>query len=119
MDFFNDNHKSNYYHLAKKVNLHIGDYERKALFYIISGNDELFKKKSSIYDFYDNCIKFDVLDYKSTDFCSSSKALIRLGFNLYNGFTDDYTNPLNILGCLDSKNYNIAKCAINIRFNRI
>lgn len=119
MNFFNDFHKSNYCQLAKKVNLHTGDYERKALFYIISGNDDLFKKRYLIYDFYNNCINSDVLDHESTDFCSSSKALIRLGFNLYNGFKDAYTNPLSILGSLDSKNYNIANFAINIRFNRI
>jgi hypothetical protein len=119
MIFLNDFHKSNYYQLAKKVNLHSADYERMALFYIIAGNDELFKKRCYIYNFYDNCIKTETLNYESINFCSSSKALIRLGFNLYNGFVDTYTNPLSILGCLDPNNYYIANSAINIRFNRI
>lgn len=118
MDFLNDKHKDIYLELIENSNVNPNDVERKVLFYIISGNDDLFKKKSSVYDFDEGFINFDCLDSSTVDFCSSSKALIRLGFNLYNGYTDNYTNPLDILGKLDFNNYLIANRAINIRFKK-
>lgn len=116
MTFLNDIHKKNYMELAQKTSLHPDDSERKSLFYIIAGNNDLFNKKRFIYDFFNNCIKPNFME-ENVYFCSSSKSLIRLGFNLYNGYTDEYTNPLNILGSLDPNNFIIANNAINIRFN--
>lgn len=116
MSFLNSLHESNYKKLAKKASLNIHDVERKSLFYIIAGNKDLFSKSSNIYNFNENCINFNSLNKSKTDFCSSSKALIRLGFNLFNGYTDKYTNPLFLLGCLDQDNYKIATNAIHIRF---
>lgn len=116
MIFSNDIHENNYMELARKTNLHPDDSERKALFYIIAGNSDLYKKKLFIYDFLNNCIKPNFME-ENVDFCSSSKSLIRLGFNLYNGYADEYTNPLNILGSLDPNNFIIANNAINIRFS--
>lgn len=116
--FLNAIHKNNYLRIVKSANMHTDDVERKALFYIIAGNEDLFTKKNSIYDFKENSICLDILNSTDVDFCSSSKALVRLGFNLYNGYTDNYTSPLSILNNLDSKNYTIADSAINIRFNR-
>ena len=118
MNFFNDKHGDIYLKLVENANIQPNDIERKVLFYIISGNNDLFKKKRSVYDFDKGFINFDCLDSTIVDFCSSSKALIRLAFNLYNGYTDDYTNPLDILGRLDSNNYIIANRAINIRFGK-
>ena len=104
--------------LIKKANIHKDDIERKTLFYIISGNNDLSIKQDFIYDFNENFINLDTLNSKDIDFCSSSKSLIRLGFNLYNGYSDDYTNPLCLLQNLDSKNYILANNAINMRFDR-
>lgn len=118
MYFLNNFHKNNYLKLLEKANIHVDDIERKSLFYIISGNDDLFEKKNSIYDFKNKWIDFNCLDSDIVDFCSSSKALIRLGFNLYNGYIDDYTNPLTIMSVLDSSNYEIAKKAIDIRLGK-
>jgi len=44
-------------------------------------------------------------------------AMIRLGFNLYNGYRDDYTTPLDMFGCLDERNRFWADNAIRLRFN--
>lgn len=118
MYFLNNKHKNMYLKLVKNANIDPNDIERKVLFYIISGNSDLLKKKASVYDFNEGFINFDCLDSTTVDFCSSSKALIRLGFNLYNGYADDYTNPVDILGKLDSNNYLIANRAINIRFGK-
>jgi len=87
-----------------------------ALFYIISGNEDLYVKKNAIYDFFDNLIMPECLISDMVDFCSSSKALIRLGFNLYNGYIDSYTNPLVLLCGLNSMNIFIAYQAILLRF---
>jgi len=118
MNFLNTIHQRNYLQLIQESQIHEHDIERKSLFYIISGDKDLFEKKKYIYNFYDNCIKTNCLNSTDVDFCSSSKGLIRLGFNLYNGYTDDFTNPLWILCGLDSRNFAIAIHAINIRFNR-
>ncbi len=115
-NIFTDNdHKDRYLELIKKANVNIRDLERQSLFYIVSGNEDLYKKKYDIYDFYENVISSDCITCGKVDFCSSSKALIRLAYNLYNGFRDDYTSPLSILGGLDSKNLFLAYQAILIR----
>jgi hypothetical protein len=108
-------HRSRYNKLASVSGLRDCDWERMALFYIISGNEDLYVKKKAIYDFYDNSIMPECLTTDKVDFCSSSKALIRLGFNLYNGYIDANTNPLLLLCGLDSKNLFIAYQAILLR----
>jgi len=118
MNFLNSTHKSNYINLIRQSKIHKDDLERKSLFYILSGNSDLLKKKNYIYDFSENCIDTDSLISDKVDFCSSSKSLIRLGFNLYNGYIDEYTSPLYLLYRLDSQNYIIASNAINLRFNK-
>lgn len=118
MNFLNNTHKNNYINLIRQSDIYEDDLERKTLFYIIAGNDDLFKKKNYIYDFSENCIDLNSLITDKVDFCFSSKSLIRLGFNLYNGYNDEYTTPLYLLGSLDSGNYTIANNAINLRFKR-
>jgi hypothetical protein len=115
--FINSLHKSRYVKMLAIANVHKHDQERKALFYILSGNDDLYKKIKEIYDFFENSINIQCLESEKVDFCSSSKALIRLGFNLYNGYFDYHMNPLYLLYCLDSKNLFIAFQAILLRFN--
>lgn len=115
-NIFTDNlHRARYNKLTLISRLHDCDWERMSLFYIISGNEELYIKKKVICDFFDNSIMPECLTADKVDLCSSSKALIRLGFNLYNGYVDSYTNPLFLLCGLDSKNLFIAFQAILLR----
>jgi hypothetical protein len=95
---------------------HPQDKERQALFCIIESNNYLYNKRNHIYDFKENWINTECLNNKNIDFCTSSKALIRLGFNLYNGYKDEYILPRDILYCLDEDNYNLAIFGADIRF---
>lgn len=114
--FINNSHKSRYVKMLAKADIHKDDLERKSLFYIISGNEDLYFKKKEIYNFFENSIIPECLDSEKVDFCSSSKDLIRLGFNLFNGYSDDHMNPLFLLCGLDSKNLFIAVQSILLRF---
>ena len=93
-----------------------GDVERASLFYIISGNEDLYRKRRYIYDTYEHCTR-TCLDNTEVDFSSGMKSLIRLGFNLYNGWSDRYTTPMSLLGSLDNCNLRLAGNAIMTRFN--
>ena len=99
--------------LISQDNTHPEDVERKALFLIISGNDELWNLRSQIYDFKDRSIKFELLD---SGICTSSKNLLSLAFNLYNN------NPMNTLldtFCyFDNLNFELAITAIQLRFGK-
>ncbi len=116
-DIFIDNsHRTRYQNMLKLAGVHEYDIERKSLFYILSGNKDLYQTKNVIYDFHKNVIMFEWLECGKVDLCSSSKALIRLGFNLYNGYYDNITNPLSLLCEMDSENLFIAYQAILLRF---
>lgn len=119
MRFLNYKHAMNFQKLIHEDSTHPKDYERYALFYIISGNEDLFKKRNYIYDFKDNSIKSDCLTNENVDFGASSKALIRLAFNLYNCYEDKYTTPVDIFYSLDSDNYNLAMKSVDIRFGSV
>ena len=118
MIFLNNSHKLKYLNLIENTRIYEHDLERMSLFYIISGNDDLFRKKNYIYDFRENCIRIECLGSGEVDFSSSSKNLIRIGFNLYNGYMDEIMNPLWMLASLDPVNLNLLFNAIYLRFTQ-
>ena len=118
MNFITKQHKERFKELLQSDNTYREDVERRSLFYILSGNEDLFRKKNHIYDFKDHSIEPDCLDSENVDFSTSSKALIRLGFNLYNSYSDDSTSPIDILYSLDGNNYNLAMNGMDIRFGK-
>jgi hypothetical protein len=103
-----------YFELLAKDGTHDTDIERKAFFWIIAHNDDLYQKIRHIYDFIERGINPDCLDNGNVDFCSSSKALVKLAFNLYNGYPADVRESFYIL---DGDNFHIALDAIRMRFN--
>ena len=114
MEFITAAHKERYQEFIEKAKCS-NDSERKALFYIISSNEDLSRKVSYIYDFHEKAIIPDC--FEKADFCSSSKALLKLAFNLYNSF-----NKCNICDCLsmqDEDNFEVAVNALKLRFGRI
>ncbi|MFT9495046.1 DUF6075 family protein [Anaerosolibacter sp.] len=116
MYFLNQDHAFNFHNMILKDQSHISDRERFALFYIIGGNEDLFQKRSHLYDFKNHEINPDVLTNGEVDLCSSSKALVRLAYNLYNGFEDNLTTPYDLFRSLDTANFLVAKGAIELRF---
>lgn len=118
MNFITNQHNERFKELLQSDNTYREDVERRSLFYILSGNEDLFRKKNHIYDFKDHSIEPDCLDSENVDFSTSSKALIRLGFNLYNSYSDDSTSPIDILYSLDGNNYNLAMNGMDIRFGK-
>lgn len=109
-------HQQRFMHLVAEDGMHPQDVERQSLFYILSGNHDLYQKCHHIYDFGDHMISPECLTASEVDFSTSSKALIRLAFNLYSGYTDTSVSPLDIYYSLDEANYILAQESINIRF---
>lgn len=115
--FISPVHRERFIDMAAEDGMYLGDSERASLFYLIAGNDDLYRKRRFIYDPAEHRIRI-CFENPSVDFSSGAGALVRLGFNLYNGWSDKYTTPLSILGSLDSRNLQLAGNAIMIRFNR-
>lgn len=114
--FVSDTHKERFTTMIIEDDMSPCDVERASLFYIISGNEDLYRKRRYIYDTYEHCIR-TCLDNTEIDFTSGMKSLIRLGFNLYNDWSDRYTTPMSLLGSLDNRNLQLAGNAIMTRFN--
>lgn len=114
--FLNSEHKNRLKSMLKSDNTNLGDTERLSLFYIISGNNDLYGKRRFIYNPNVHSI-FPDFEKTDVDFSEGIKSLIRLGFNLYNGWSDNYTTPLGLLGGLDENNLKLANYALTIRFN--
>ncbi len=102
-----------YQQLLERSGATPGDLERRALFHIIAGNDDLYSKVESIYDFEGNFIKDECLD-GDVDFCSSSRKLLKLGYNLYNGYD---ASVIEVFSGFDDNNARLAIEAIKIRFD--
>ncbi len=117
MYFLNEDHAHNFQNMILKDQTHPSDLERMSLFYIIGGNEDLFMKRQNIYDFTNHEINPEVLSTGQVDLCSSSKALVRLAYNLFNGYEDKYTTPRDLFYNLDRKNFLVAKGGIDMRFN--
>jgi len=100
--------------LMLKDKMHPKDREREALFFIIAGSDELWRLQNQIYNFEEHSIETDILE---SGICTSSKKLIRIGFNLFNNYETD--SVLNMLSGLDDYNFELVMRAIRIRLNKI
>ncbi len=113
--FLNDLHRERFQTLAKKDSMKNDDIERISLFYLIAGNDNLYCERDKVYNWRSHGIRL-CLDEDTHCFSSGMASMIRLGFNLYNGYWDEYTNPKALLSNLDRTNQLLAHKAISIRF---
>lgn len=112
-------HKERFKELLELDETATGDTERKALFWLLSANEDLFKKVHHIYNFEEHWIIPDIFESSEVDFASSSRSMIKLGFNLYNSYNEKGTDVLSIFCNLDEHNYEIAIEAIKIRLGKI
>ena len=109
-------HKERFMNMTIEDRMSQHDLERASLFYILTGNDDLYRKRKFIYDCSEHSIR-SCLEDGDVDFSSGMCSLIRLGFNLYNGWSDTHTTPMCLLGSLDRHNLLLAENAMMIRFN--
>lgn len=116
MKFTSKQHESNFLDLMVTDNTYHDDKERQSLWYIIAGDNDLYRKRNHIYDFADHSIKH-CLDDGSVDFCSSGRSLVRLGFNLYNNYQTDGLSPCELFWSLDSHSMSLALNAMKLRFD--
>jgi len=63
----------------------------------------------------DHSIKLECLEENTVDLSSSSRNLIKLAFNLFNGYPADIYETLSIL---DDHNFNLAIDAMKLRFDK-
>jgi hypothetical protein len=115
MTFTSPIHEERFANMVRQEDMSPYDIERASLFFILTGNDDLYGKRNYIYSIEEHGICM-CLESSEVDFSSSAQALIRLGFNLYNGWSDEFTTPMSIFGYLDSRNLLLAKNAVKIRF---
>jgi len=113
--YMDTEHEKRLTHLMQEDCTKSGDIERISLFYIIAGNEGLYFKREAIYDFKEHGIR-NCMETDCEIFSSGLQSLIRLGFNLYNGYRDKNMTPLELFWNLDSKNRQIAQNAIGLRF---
>ena len=95
--------------------------EEMALLFIIANNDNLYACRNEIINLKERRIKLDTI--REGCWCSSEKALLKLGFNLFNGYKGNYEKDedceydvMNLFCSLDSRNLKVAQNAIKIRF---
>ncbi|MEK4654401.1 DUF6075 family protein [Niallia sp. FSL W8-0954] len=108
------NHQENFKFLLQKDGTHPNDIERKALFYILAGYEEITNQVDLFYDFQDRMIRIE--DDEIATLSSSGKALVQLGYNLYNNYPCG--TVLELFRNLDMLNVELAINAINIRFRK-
>jgi hypothetical protein len=113
MQFKNDLHKQNYKRFMLEDDAYCDDRERKALFYILSGHDDLVKSIDRLYDFNHHMIKKRGANCLS----SSGNKLLKLAFHLYNHSNKLSGNSIvETFSSLDSAHRMVAIEAIKIRF---
>ena len=121
MEFLSQEHEKNFNNLIKKGDVRSGDIERKSMFYIISGNNDLFKQVNNIYNFKDDELqeRKETLEgdlyFPNILTSNSSQKLLNLAVQLFNNTKDQ--NVLDTFSGLDSENFQLALNAIRLRFN--
>lgn len=111
--FLNGEHKKRYRSFERDTS------EYASLIYILTGNEELYKNVSKIYDEYNKKLAINFDDDGEPDLSdlwlsSSATALLRLGIQLFNNGSKQ--SVFDTFCSLDSENTKLAFEAIRIRF---
>jgi len=121
--FLNSDHERRYKDYCNRAHIYPDDRERKAMFYIMAGSNDLISKGiNNFYNFKENIVKFSPgpeemeQDFEKFSFCTSSRALTMLALNLYNsGYSS--LSVSDTFSYLDGDNMRLAMEAIKLRFN--
>ncbi len=121
INFLNEAHRNKFNDYCQRAHIHNSDRERKALFYILAGSNDLVSKGiNRMYDFKNNMVKLSPETMEEDEekfcFCTSSQALCRLALNLYNSVYPSLSVS-DTFYSLDEDNARLAIEAIKIRFN--
>lgn len=108
-------HEEKYKFLLEKDGTHYQDTERKALFYVLAGNYDLYEKKHFIYDFEEHSIMLDCLESDDIDFSTSTRKLLELAFNHFNNLNK--ADVAEVLSVLDEDNLKLAIDSMKIRYS--
>ena len=120
--FLNNEHKERFNKCIEQDGTYEYDFERKSLFYILTGNDDLYRRIEDIYDFDDKSINLDFILKKGHELSSACRKMLSLGLNLYNNFKyidfdlSDYST-LELFSGLDKYNFKLCIRALRIRFD--
>ncbi|WP_426454479.1 DUF6075 family protein [Paenibacillus sp. S-38] len=112
--FLNYKHEDRFNDICKRDKTHSNDYERQALFFIIAGNDSLFKNVELLYDFEDKFIKLEALEEEFLT--GGTRSLVYLAFSLYGYGT---CGVRQLFTHLDDVNSILAIEAMKFRFQII
>lgn len=117
--FINEEHEKRYKKLKHKSSCN--DSHFNSLMYVIAGNEKLYSKANSIYNFKENNLNLPFDDeYKPylNNLClsTSEKALLKLGIQMYNSILSNQS-VFDTFYSLDEDNCILAMNCIKIRFN--
>src|SRR5699024_674838 len=87
--------------LLERDNTNDNDNERKAMFTILAGNEDLYSKVDKIYDFEERSINLDV--FEEVDLSRGAYQLVKLDFNLYSFHNEAIV--AEVIRFLDNLNY--------------
>lgn len=120
--FLNEEHKKRYEKCIEKDKTFINDNERKGMFYILSSNEDIYKKINDLYDFTSRAISFEKFFEVEGELSSAYIKMVYLAYQLYNNFKySDFDRKdlsiIDILAGLDKDNFDVCCYALKIRFN--
>lgn len=119
MIYISSKQEERFKELLLRAKLKYKDKEGQSLFYLLAGNDDLYKQVDKIYDFNKqqlNCMDDNgEVDLDDIFVSSSSSSLLKLALELYNQSTPISVN--NLFRSLDDNNAKLAINAIKIRYS--
>ncbi|WP_251553970.1 DUF6075 family protein [Neobacillus muris] len=110
--FLSPNHEGNFRKLLQWDGTNVSDLERKAMFFIFAGNEEILKRIEMFYDFEERVIQTEITD-NIAYLSSGARSLVLLGFNLFNNFPCG--TVMDLFRSLDEQNCELALNGIRIR----
>lgn len=121
MKFLNQLHEKRYLEFITKDETDPSDLERKALFYILSGVDQLYELADEIYEFQIHLINTKGLENvesnKELELTNETKCLLSLAKDLYTAIREKgVTEVFSAID--DAEKFQLALNAIKLRFNK-